>query len=75
MPILVWNLEWFLRQLRDCMNVFLVSMPIEYERKTNMRIRNGFEEFFCLRSGLSNDDIISASRPGLKTGMDFRGLV
>ena len=50
-------------------------MPIEYERKTNMRIRNGFEEFFCLRSSLSNDDIISASRPGLKTGMDFRGLV
>ena len=24
---------------------------------------------------LSNDNIISAPRPGLKTGMDFRGLV
>ena len=25
-----------------------------------MWIRNGFQEFFCLRSNLSNDDIISA---------------
>ena len=40
-----------------------------------MRIRNGFEEFFCLRSNLCNDRLISAYRPGLKTGMDFRGLV
>ena len=30
--------------------------------------------FFCLRSNLINDDIISALRSGLKTGMDFRGL-
>ena len=30
---------------------------------------------FCLRSNLGNDNIISANRPGLKTGMDFRGLV
>ena len=52
-----------------------VSIPNEYERKKNMRIRNGFEEFFRLRSNLSNDNIISAHRPGLKTGMDFRGLV
>ena len=28
-----------------------------------------------LRSKLSNDNIISALRPGLKTGMEFRGLV
>ena len=40
-----------------------------------MRIRNAFEKNFCLRSNLSNDDIISAERPGLKTGMDFMGLV
>ena len=40
-----------------------------------MWIRNAFEEFFCLRPNLSNDDIISAWRPVLKTGMDFRGLV
>ena len=39
-----------------------------------MRIRNAFEELFSLRSNLRNDDIISAQRPGLKTGMDFRGL-
>ena len=40
-----------------------------------MRIRNAFEYSSCLRSNLSNDSIISALRPGLKTGMDFRGLV
>ena len=32
-------------------------------------------KFFGLHSNLSNDNIISAQRPGLKTGMDFRGLV
>ena len=40
-----------------------------------MRIRNGFGEFFCLRPNLSNDNIIPGLRPGLKTGMDLRGLV
>ena len=35
-----------------------------------MRIRNGLKKFFCLRSNLSNDNIISAERPGLKTGME-----
>ena len=33
--------------------------------------------FFCLRSNLSNDNIISAQRPGLKTGVEnytFWGL-
>ena len=31
-----------------------------------MPIRNEFEEIFCLRSTLSNDDIISALRPGAR---------
>ena len=57
------------------MKVFIVSIPNVKERRRNMRILNGFEYFFCLRSSLSNDDIISAYRPGLKTGVDFRGLV
>ena len=57
------------------MNVLIFSISNEEERKRNMRIRNGIEEFFCLRSNLSNDRIISAKRPGLQTGMDFRGLV
>ena len=30
------------------------------------------KNFFCLRSNLSNDDVISAWGAGLKTGMDFR---
>ena len=66
---------WFSRELRECMNVFIVSIPNEDERNGNMRIRNAFEQIFCLRSNLSNDDIISAERPGLKTRVDFRGLV
>ena len=53
------------------MNVFIGQMC---ERKRNMRILNGLEEFFCLRSNLSNNGIISAKRPCLKTGMDFRDL-
>ena len=32
-------------------------------------------DFFCLRSNLSDDNIIPALRPGLKTGIDFRVLV
>ena len=30
----------------ECMNVFIVSISNEPERKRNMRIRNGFEELF-----------------------------
>ena len=43
---LVWNRVWFLKELRECVNVFIVSIPNELERKRNTRIRNGFEEFF-----------------------------
>ena len=41
-----------------------------------MRILNhvDLKYFFRLPSNLSNDKIVSAERPGLKTGMDFRGL-
>ena len=60
LPIVVdWNRVWFLRELRECMNVFIVSIPNESERKGNMRIRNGFEEFFCLHCNLSNHNMIS----------------
>ena len=34
-----------------------------------------FKKFFYLHSNVSNYDIISAQRTGLKTGMDFRGQV
>ena len=58
--LLVWNRVWFLRELRECMNVFIFSILNEKERNRNMRIRNGFGEFFCLRCDLSTDNIISA---------------
>ena len=35
-----------------------------------MRIRNAFEEIFCLRSNLKNDEIISAKSLGLKTTLE-----
>ena len=54
--------------------IYLFNSNVK-ERGRNMRILNGFEEFFCLHSNLSNNDIISVYRPGLKTGVDFRGLV
>ena len=34
----------------ECMNVFIVSNSNKEERKRNMRIRNGFDGFVCLRS-------------------------
>ena len=40
-----------------------------------MLLRIAFEDFFGLLSNLSNDDNNFARRPGLKTGMDFRGQV
>ena len=33
------------------------------------------KKLFCLPSNLSNDDKISVLKPGLKTSMDFRGLI
>ena len=40
-PFLVWNREWFLKELREY--VFVVSLiPSDQERKRNMRIRKGF---------------------------------
>ena len=42
LPVLAWNRVWFSRELRECMNVFIVSIPNGWERKRNMRIRNGF---------------------------------
>ena len=60
LPILVWKRVWFLRELRERLNVFIVSIPNEEERNGNMRIRNAFEQIFCLRSNLSNHDTISA---------------
>ena len=43
---------------------------MKLERK---RICNGFKKYFCWRSNLSNDDIISAR--GLRTGWILEGQV
>ena len=41
------------------MNVFIVSIPHESEREI-CKFEMEFEEFFCLRSNISNDNMISA---------------
>ena len=41
-PFYVWNRVWFSRELRECMNVFIVSIADELQRKRNILIRNGF---------------------------------
>ena len=75
MPILVLNRVWFLRELREFMNVFVVLIPSEKERKSNVRIRiMDFTKSFCWSSNLSNDDIIY-TYVVLKTGVEFRGQV
>ena len=52
------------------MNVFIVSIPNELEEKYEFEMNlNNF--LFAL----SNDNMISAKKLGLKTSMDFRGLV
>ena len=38
-------------------------------------IEMDLKNFFFLRSNQSNDNIISAYRPDLKTGIDSKGLV
>ena len=43
LPILIWNRDWFSRELRECMNVFIVLIPNEWERTRNIWILNGFE--------------------------------
>ena len=43
LPILVWNRDWFSRELRECMNVIIVSILNEWERTRNIWILNGFE--------------------------------
>ena len=53
----------------ECMNVFIVSIPNERERKRNMRIGNGFEEFFCLHYNLS-----IASHAGVFRGAPLSSL-
>ena len=57
--IFVWNRVLFSRELLEWMDVVFISIPNE-EGNRNRRIRNAFEELFCLRSNLSNDDLINA---------------
>ena len=56
---------------RGVMDVFVVLIPKDKARKSNMRIRiMEFKKSFCWRSNLSNNDIIS-TYVVLKTGIDF----
>ena len=53
------------------MDVFVVLIPKDKARKSNMRIRiMEFKKSFCWRSNLRNNDIIS-TYVVLNTGIDF----
>ena len=52
------------------MNVFIVSIPNELEEKYEFEM-----DLNSFLFALSNDNMISAKKLGLKTSMDFRGLV
>ena len=49
----------------------LYSKWVEKKEKFSMQIRNGIEEFFCLRANLSNDNIISAWKARSENGYGF----
>ena len=71
---MVLNQLLFSRELRECMNVIVVSFNStsnEKEKKSDMRIRKGFQDI-VLFALLIDDDIISACA---RSGIDFRGLV
>ena len=56
------------------MNVFIVLITNEYEKKKEIcEFEMHLKKLFYLLSILSNDEIVSALRPGLKKGVDFRG--
>ena len=60
------------RGLRGCMDVFVVSIPSE--RRSNMLIRNGFQEIFLFERQSKIDDLISTctyTRSGVKTGVEI----
>ena len=68
-PFLVWNGVWFSWELWKFLNVFVVSIPDEKERKIICEFEVDFKKWFCWRFNLSNDDIISAY-VGLKSGVE-----
>ena len=54
------------------MKVFIVLITNEYEKKKEIcEFEMHLKKLFYLRSILSNDEIVSALRPGLKKGVDF----
>ena len=48
-----------LEETTECMNVFIVSIPVRKEREI-CKFEMDLNNFFCLRCNLCNDNIISA---------------
>ena len=59
--VLVWKQVWFSRKLRECTNVFMVSILFKWVRKKEKYANSKWilRNLFCCCSNLSNDDIIS----------------
>ena len=62
LPNLVSNRVWISTELRESMNVFIVSIPNEYERKSLYEFEMEFNKSLCWSSNLSNDGMISYRR-------------
>ena len=74
--VLVWNREWFLRELGEYMNVFIVLIPhAEQERNRNMRIRNGLNNFFVCALSNGNRTEWSPIRSVIITITKFLNLI
>ena len=46
LPILVWNREWFLRELRECMNVVIISNPNDKKERETCELEMDLNFFF-----------------------------
>ena len=65
-----------LRELGECMNVFIVSIPnAEQDRNRNMRIRNGLNNFFVCALSNGNRTEWSPIRSVIITITKFLNLI
>ena len=73
--ILVWNRVWFSRELQRVWKYLWFQFQTSKKEREVCEFEMVLKNFFCLHSNLSNDNIISTLRPGLKMGMNFIVLV
>ena len=56
--ILVWNQEWFARELHECINVFVILIPNEQESRITCEFEMYFKQMqviLGLKRGVDNE--------------------